>query len=74
MSTLVMQNQPIIESPHFWTGSIVLVLLTINGVISGTGFIGNKAVLRTVHAYLGSVALALLLFHAILGLKLGLSI
>ncbi len=69
-----MQNQPIIEIPHFWTGSIVLVLLTIYAVISGTGFIGNKAVLLTVHAYLGSVALALLLFHAILGLKLGLSI
>ncbi|MDJ0743376.1 MAG: DUF4079 domain-containing protein [Xenococcaceae cyanobacterium MO_167.B27] len=72
--SLVMQNEPIIESPHFLTGSIVLILLTINAVISGTGFIGNKATLRTIHAYLGSAALALLLFHAILGLKLGLSI
>lgn len=72
--SLIMQEESILESPHFWTGSIVLILLTINALISGTGFIGNKAVLRTVHAYLGSAALALLLFHAILGLKLGLSI
>lgn len=72
--SLIMQNESILESPHFWTGSTVLILLTINALISGTGFIGNKAVLRTVHAYLGSAALALLVFHAILGLKLGLSI
>ena len=72
--SLVMQNESIVESPHFWTGSIVLILLTINAIISGTGFIGNKALLRTVHAYLGSIALALLIFHAVLGLKLGLSI
>lgn len=72
--SLVMQHQSILESPHFWTGSTVLILLTINAVISGTGFIGNKAALRTIHAYLGSAALALLFFHAILGLKLGLSI
>ena len=72
--SLIMQEESILESPHFWTGSIVLILLTINALISGTGFIGNKAVLRTVHAYVGSAVLALLLFHAILGLKLGLSI
>ena len=72
--SLIMQDESIVESPHFWTGSTVLILLTINALISGTGFIGNKAVLRTVHAYLGSAALALLVFHAILGLKLGLSI
>lgn len=48
--------------------------MIINAVISGTGFIGNKVVLRIVHAYLGSAALAVLLFHAILGLKLALSI
>ena len=72
--SLVMQGQNIFESSHFWTGSVVLILLTINGVLSATGFIGNKSVLRTVHAYVGSLALAILLFHAALGLKLGLSI
>lgn len=72
--SLVMQNQPIVESPHFWTGSIVLMLLATNGVISLTGFGRNKSVLRTVHAYLGSTALCLLFLHAVLGLKLGLAI
>ena len=72
--SLVMQHQPILESPHFWTGSIVLLLLLVNSTISLSGFGGNKAVLRTVHAYVGSTALCLLLLHAVLGLKLGLSI
>jgi hypothetical protein len=72
--SLVMQHQAILESPHFWTGSIVLILLAINGIISLAGFGGNKAVLRTVHAYLGSTALCLLFLHAVLGLKLGLAI
>ncbi len=72
--SLVMQGEPILESPHFWTGSIVIILLTINAVIAATGFIGNQKTLRTVHAYVGSLALGVLVFHAILGLKLGLSI
>ena len=72
--SLVMQRQPILESPHFWTGSIVLLLLLINGTVALTGFGGNKAALRTVHAYLGSTALCILFLHAMLGLKLGFSI
>jgi fucose 4-O-acetylase-like acetyltransferase len=72
--SLVMQHQSILDSPHFWTGSIVLVLLAANGVISLTGFGGNKAALRNLHAYLGSTALCLLFLHAVLGLKLGLAI
>ena len=72
--SLVMQNQPILESPHFWTGSTVIILLTINAILAATGFIGNKETLRNVHAYVGSAALVLLVFHAVLGLKLGLSI
>jgi len=72
--SLVMQNQPILESPHFWTGSIVLILLAINGVISAAGFGSNKPVMRTIHAYLGSMAFCLLFLHAVLGLKLGLAI
>lgn len=72
--SLVMQHKPILESPHFWTGSGVLILLAINGVISGSGFLGNKPTLRTAHAYLGSIALSLLFLHGLLGLKLGLAI
>ncbi len=72
--SLVMQHQAVLESPHFWTGSVVLILLAINGAISITSFGGNKAGLRTVHAYLGSTALCLLFLHAVLGLKLGLAI
>lgn len=72
--SLVMQHEPIFSSPHFWTGSVVLGLLTINAIIAATGFIGNKAMSRTIHAYVGSMALGILFVHAILGLKLGLSI
>ena len=71
--SLVMQHPPILESPHFWTGSIVLLLLLINGAIAFTSFGKNRS-LRTVYAYLGSTALCLLFLHAVLGLKLGLAI
>jgi hypothetical protein len=71
---LVMQGQPILESPHFMTGTVVILLLTINAVIAATGFIGNQATARTVHAYVGSTALLILVAHAVLGLQLGLSI
>ena len=71
--SLVMQNQPILESPHFWTGAVAIALLGSNAVISLTKFGGNKAALRTTHAYLGSVALGVLLLHTIFGLQLGIS-
>ncbi|MGP1375897.1 MAG: DUF4079 domain-containing protein [Almyronema sp.] len=72
--SLVMQGQPILASPHFWTGSIVVGLLAINGLISATKFGGNQAALRTTHAYIGTIAIAVMFVHAFLGLKLGLSI
>jgi hypothetical protein len=72
--SLVMQHESIFESVHFWTGSVVLVLLAANGVMSLRGFWGNSSRFRSVHAYLGSAALLLLFAHAFLGLKLGLSI
>jgi len=72
--SLVMQQESIFESPHFWTGSLVLVLLAANGMIAFFSFGKNKIVLRTVHAYLGSTALCVMFLHAVLGLKLGLSI
>ena len=72
--SLVMQKQPLMESPHFWTGSLVLALLTVNGLISLFGFGGDNPNLRKAHAYLGSVALGVIVLHAVFGLKLGLSI
>ncbi|MBO3463946.1 DUF4079 domain-containing protein [Aetokthonos hydrillicola] len=72
--SLVMQHQPIMESPHFLTGSIALLLLLINAAIAWSGFLGDKAGFRMLHAYLGSTALCILFLHAVLGLKLGLSI
>lgn len=72
--SLVMQEEQIFSSPHFWTGSVVLLLLAINGFISLTKFGGDRAALRTTHAYLGSIALCIMFVHAVLGLKLGLAI
>jgi len=72
--SLVMQGHAILESPHFWLGTIVLGLLGLNGIISISGFGGNNPALRTTHAYLGSFALIALVVHATLGLKLGLSL
>lgn len=72
--SLVMQEQPILESPHFITGTVVLGLLAVNGLISLSGFGGNNQPLRTTHAVLGSLALGIMVIHALLGLKLGLAI
>ena len=69
-----MQEQYIFESSHFWTGSVVLALLAANGFISLTKFSGNRSAFRTTHAYLGSIALCIMFIHAVLGLRLGLTI
>jgi fucose 4-O-acetylase-like acetyltransferase len=72
--SLVMQDKPILQSSHFWTGSIILMLLAINATISLTKFGGNKPALRALHAYIGSTALCVMLLHAVLGFRLGVSI
>lgn len=72
--SLVMQNKPILQSPHFWTGSAIVLLLWTNGFISLTKFGGNRPSLRMAHAYLGTLVMLLLVAHAAFGLKLGLSI
>lgn len=71
--SLVMQRQPILESTHFYTGSIVLILLFVNAVISFNGFAGNNTGLRSLHAYLGTTAILILFIHAVLGFNLGTS-
>jgi len=70
--SLVMQHQPILESSHFWTGSIALGIFAINGLLAVLGM-GKKST-RAFHAYLGSSVLFLLFLHGVLGLKLGLAI
>lgn len=72
--SLVMQQKPILESPHFWTANVALLFLFLNGAIASTNFGGNKPGLRMFHAYLGSAAMGILLLHAFFGIKLGLSI
>ena len=55
--------------------SSVLVLLAVNGIICMIGFRGNQAVLRIVHdLYLGSTTPCMLFLHAVLGLKISLTI
>jgi fucose 4-O-acetylase-like acetyltransferase len=72
--SLVMQHKPILESPHFITGTIALILLATNGTIAATAFAKEKGIFRNIHAYLGSATLGLLFIHGLLGLKLGLSL
>ncbi len=70
--SLVMQEQPIFASPHFWSGTLVIGLLATNAALSVSNFWGEGS-FRTAHAYIGSSALALLIVHTVLGLNLGLS-
>ena len=72
--SLVMQGEPILESPHFWTGMGAIALLTANALLAATKFGKGSDGLRTAHAYIGSTALLILVVHAFLGAKLGLSI
>jgi hypothetical protein len=72
--SLVMQNHPILESTHFWTGSAAIGLLGLNGAISASKFGGGQSSFRTAHAYIGTFAMGVLVVHAALGLKLGLSL
>ncbi|MGB3789293.1 MAG: DUF4079 domain-containing protein [Phormidesmis sp.] len=72
--SLVMQGEPILESPHFWTGMGAIALLTTNALIAATKFGKGNEAFRSAHAYIGSTALMLLVVHAFFGTQLGLSI
>ncbi len=73
--SLVMQQQPVLESPHFWTGTGVIGLMAISAITPLIGFGGEKKeAYRTFHAYLGGVVAILLIAHGIFGLQLGLSL
>jgi len=69
--SLVIQKQPILESPHFWTGSLAIILLSINAALAASGL---KGFLRSTHAYVGSLIALVLVVHIVLGIKLGLSL
>ncbi len=71
--SLVMQGEPIFESPHFWTGMGAIALLTTNATIAAMKFGQGNSGLRSAHAYIGSAALVLLVVHAAFGTRLGLS-
>jgi Protein of unknown function (DUF4079) len=72
--SLVIQKHEVMSSSHFLTATVLLTFLTIEGLIAGTGFGGNKPEVRKFHAYFGSAILGLMVIHALMGLKLGLSI
>lgn len=72
--SLVMQGEPILESPHFWTGMGAIALLSTNAIIAASKFRKNNTALRSAHASIGSAALAILVIHAVFGTQLGLSI
>ncbi|KAJ9695348.1 hypothetical protein PVL29_010701 [Vitis rotundifolia] len=71
ITSLLTSDRPIFESPHAVTGFIGLALLTIQTILPSL-FEGNPG-LRNVHGILGSGIMTLFLFHAALGLQLGLS-
>ena len=68
---LDVQNQPILNSTHFVTGSIGIALLAFQGLLPKFFASENGEGLRTVHAYLGSATMLLLFVHAGFGLQLG---
>lgn len=71
--SLVMQQEAIFESPHFWTGTVAIALLALNGLLAAVGFPLGKG-FRSIHAYVGLGIAVLLVLHGVFGLKLGLSI
>lgn len=72
--SLVMQHQPILQSPHFWTGTATLGLMAISSLMPLWGFWGDKSALRIFHAYLGTAIAGILIVHAVFGIQLGLAI
>jgi hypothetical protein len=72
--SLVMQHHEILASPHFWTGSLAVLLLLLNGGLAFFGIKGKALGVRTVHAYIGGAIAIVLLVHTALGLTLGVSL
>jgi hypothetical protein len=56
------------------TGTVVVLLLWLNGSLAFLGIKGVAKLTRSAHAYVGSAIVALLLVHVALGFNLGVSI
>jgi hypothetical protein len=72
--SLVMQRHEILASPHFWSGSLAVLLLLLNGSLAFFGLKGEAPGARAAHAYIGGAIAIVLLVHTALGLTLGISL
>ena len=68
----LLQNKPLLESPHAVSALAGLMLLGANGVLAS--IMKENPQLRTAHAFLGTSLMAVLVIHAGLGLKLALEL
>lgn len=68
----LLQNKPLLESPHAVSAFAGLMLLAANGVLASA--MKENPQLRTAHAFLGTSLMAMLVVHAGLGLKLALEL
>ena len=68
----LLQNKPLLESPHAVSALAGLMLLGANGVLATV--MKENPQLRTAHAFLGTSLMAVLVVHAGLGLKLALEL
>jgi hypothetical protein len=71
LGSLLVLQQPILESPHSATALLSFLMLAIQGTLSlGINTIPN---MRTVHYYFGCATMASIAAHAATGLALGFS-
>jgi hypothetical protein len=68
----LLQNKPLLESPHAVSAFAGLMLLAANGALGAV--MKDSPQLRTTHAFLGTSLMAVLVVHAGLGLKLALEL
>lgn len=72
LSSLLVQRQPILESPHSATALLVLLMFFAQAIL-GLG-ISSAPALRNLHTYFGFATAAALLAHIYTGINLGISI
>lgn len=67
----LLQNKPLLESPHAVSALAGLMLLLANGVLGSV--MGDSPNLRTTHAFLGTALMLVFAIHAVLGIQLALA-
>lgn len=72
LTSLVVQGKPLYQEPHAFTGTIGLVLLYLQGMLSL--FFEDDPAARSIHAYFGTGIMALFIVHMTLGINLALSL